>query len=392
MAYFNELPNIEYLSRFAEQSSNEDYTLAKNIFRRAKLREDIANAVTAFQYYQIKDDERPDQIAERIYGDSELDWVVLIANNITNYPSQWTLDNNSLYEYLIDKYGSEEAFTDVKYLETIEVRDEYQRLVVPEKLKVDPDIYQEFKTTTNKNFYDLKTFPVGSEYYPLEINFNLGQYLEVWERDNQGIGQTYTGEEYQITDIRVQQREEPPYLYPQYSRIDYSNLFVYGRNGIIKNAFIPNSLYGWPSTWGGMLTVYHNDLSTYEIDIKSNIGVPINIANDLRLYAIYTINAVDSFSYSGGTVITSQAGITHNLVNLNGNIKGESAKFNIRRNNNGKIVLVTLVDGGLNFALNEQIIIKGSQIGGVDITDDLTITVNTIKPKAEFKFISIGEA
>ena len=108
MAYFNELPNIQYLSRFADQSSNEDYTLAKNIFRRARLREDVANAATAFQYYQIKDDERPDQIAERIYGDPELDWVVLITNNITNYPSQWTLSNDSFYEYLIDKYGSEE--------------------------------------------------------------------------------------------------------------------------------------------------------------------------------------------------------------------------------------------------------------------------------------------
>jgi hypothetical protein len=391
MAYFNELPDIQYLSRFADQSSNEDYTLAKNIFRRAKLREDIANAVTAFQYYQIKDGERPDQIADRIYGDSELDWVVLISNNITSYPSQWTLTNESLYEYLIDKYGSEDAFTKVKYLETIEVRDEYNRLVVPEKLKVDPDIYQEFNTVSNKNFYDLKTFPISNKYYPLEINFNLGQYLEVWERDNQGVGQTYQGEEYQITDIRLQQREEAPYLYPIYSRIDYSNLFVYGRTEI-KNAFIPNSLYGWPNTWGGELTVYHNDSSVNKITIKSNEGVPINIANDLRLYAISTISAIDTFSYSGGTTLTNQAGITYNLINLNGNVKGESAKFNMRRNNNGKIVVVTLVEGGINFILNEEITIKGSQIGGVDIIDDLKITTTTIKPKAEFKFISIGEA
>ena len=391
MAYFNELPDIQYLSRFADQSSNEDFTLAKNIFRRAKLREDIANAVTAFQYYQIKDGERPDQIADRIYGDSELDWVVLISNNITSYPSQWTLTNESLYEYLIDKYGSEDAFTKVKYLETIEVRDEYNRLVVPEKLKVDPDIYQDFNTVSNKNFYDLKTFPISSEYYPLEINFNLGQYLEVWERDNQGVGEEYKGEEYQITDIRLQQREEAPYLYPIYSRIDYSNLFVYGRTEI-KNAFIPNSLYGWPSTWGGELTVYHNDLSVNKITIKSNEGVPINIANDLRLYAISTISAIDTFSHSGGTTLTNQAGITYNLINLNGNVKGESAKFNVRRNNNGKIVVVTLAEGGINFILNEEITIKGSQIGGVDIIDDLKITTTTIKPKAEFKFISIGEA
>jgi hypothetical protein len=290
MAYFNELPNIQYLSRFADQSSNEDYTLAKNIFRRARLREDVANAVTAFQYYQIKDNERPDQIAERIYGDSELDWVVLITNNITNYPSKWTLSNDSLYEYLIDKYGSEQAFDDVKYLQTVEVRDEYDRLVVPAKLKVDPDIYQKFNTGEgNSQIFDLKTFPIPSKYYPLEININLGQHLQVWERDNQGEGEDYTGEEYQITDIRLQKREEPIYgsyrYYPEYSRLDYSNLFVYGRTEV-KNVFTLNTLEGWPNTWGGFLKIYNGDTSIVEIKLLSNLGVPINITDDFRLYNI----------------------------------------------------------------------------------------------------------
>ena len=286
MAYFNELPNIEYLSRFADQSSNEDYTLAKNIFRRAKLREDIANAATAFQYYQIKDDERPDQIAERVYGDPELDWVVLISNNITNYPSQWTLSNDSFYEYLIDKYGSEEVFDDAKYLQTIEVRDEYNRLVVPGKLQVDSDISQKFTTTSSSLTYDLKSFPVPSEYYPLEINVNLGQYVEVWERDNQGEGEEYTGEEYQITEIRIKALEEPtPYLYPRYTRLDYSNLFVYGRTEV-KNIFILNTLNGWPSTWGGILSIYNQDSTTVDIKMKGNLAGPINITDDFRLYNI----------------------------------------------------------------------------------------------------------
>jgi len=290
MAYFNELPNIQYLSRFKDQSSNEDYTLAKNIFRRARLREDVADAVTAFQYYQIKDDERPDQIAERIYGDAELDWVVLISNNIINYPSQWTLSNDSFYEYLIDKYGSEEAFDDAMYLQTKEVRDEYNRLVVPSKLKVDADLYQEFNTGKgNTQIFNLKTFPIPSEYYPLTINVNLGQYIEVWERDNLGEGQAYTGEEYQITDIKLQKREAPIFnnfrYYPANSRLDYSNLFVYGRDEL-KNVFVLNTLNGWPNTWGGELSVYNRDSSALKIKIQSNLNGPIDIAEDFRLYNI----------------------------------------------------------------------------------------------------------
>jgi hypothetical protein len=393
MSYFNELPNIEYLSRFVNQSSNEDYTLVKNIFRRAKLREDIANAATAFNYYQIKDDERPDQIAERIYGDAELDWVVLITNNIINYPSQWTLDNNSLYEYLIDKYGSEDAFTETNYLETIEVRDEYNRLVVPKELKVDPDVYQEFKTVANKDnplYYNLKSYPIGDKYYPLTVNINLGQYIEVWERDNQGQGQEYSGTEYQITDIRVQEKEEEPLLFPPYSKLDYSNLNVWGRSEV-KNAFVYNTLNGWPGSWGGEITIYHNDSSTNIVPIKSNVDTPINISNDSRLYTITTIDSIDTFSYTEGTTIINEGGVTYNLTNLDGNLDGKYAKFNVRRNNSGKVIIITLVEGGDNFTLNETITIKGSQIGGVDIIDDITITVDSIKSKPSFRFISIGD-
>lgn len=394
MAYFKELPNIEYLSRFANQSSNEDYTLVKNIFRRAKLREDIANAVTAFEYYQVRHDERPDQIAEKIYGDSELDWVVLITNNIVSYPSQWTLSNNSLYEYLLDKYNSEEVFENTNYIETVEVRDEYNRLVVPEKLKVDADIYQEFKTVKNKEnplFYDLKSFPISNDLYPLTVNINLNQYVEVWERGNQGSGESYEGIEYQITDIRVQKREEPPYLFPEYSKVDYSNLFVYGRTEI-KKAFVYNTLNGWPGSWGGELTIYHNDGTTNIIHLKDNIGIPIDISNDPRLYTVTNVDTIDTFSLVSGTTILQEAGSIYNLTNLDGNLKGINSKFKVRRNNNGKVVLVTLIDGGNEFTPNEIITIQGSQIGGVDIIDDITITVKTIKPKPTFRFFSIGEA
>ena len=82
MSYFRELPNFEYVSNFPNQSFNDDYTVTKNLFKRAKLRDDIANATTAFEYYQIIDNERPDQVAQKVYNDSSLDWVILITNNI----------------------------------------------------------------------------------------------------------------------------------------------------------------------------------------------------------------------------------------------------------------------------------------------------------------------
>ena len=41
MTYFRELPNLNYQSISSDRSSSEDYVVVKNIFRRAKLRDDL---------------------------------------------------------------------------------------------------------------------------------------------------------------------------------------------------------------------------------------------------------------------------------------------------------------------------------------------------------------
>jgi hypothetical protein len=152
MAYFRELPNISFLSRLPNASTNEDYITVKNLFKRAKIRTDINNAITAFDYYQITDNQRPEVVASSLYGDPELDWVILITNNITNVRDQWPLSNNDLYNYMLDKYGSDEALSDIHHYETTEVKDEYDRLVVPSGLQVDSNFtvtYTKFNNTSS---------------------------------------------------------------------------------------------------------------------------------------------------------------------------------------------------------------------------------------------------
>ena len=152
MAYFRELPNISFLSRLPNASTNEDYITVKNLFKRAKIRTDINNAITAFDYYQILDNQRPEVVASRLYGDPELDWVILITNNITNVRDQWPLCNNDLYNYMIDKYDTEEALSNIHHYETTEVKDEYDRLVVPSGLQVDSNFtvtYTKFNNTVS---------------------------------------------------------------------------------------------------------------------------------------------------------------------------------------------------------------------------------------------------
>lgn len=141
MSYFKELPNISYVSRLKDLSRNDERIEVKNLFKRAKLREDIESAITAFEYYEIPSGMRPDTLAEKLYGDSELDWVVLITNNIINVKDQWPLSNDELYNYLIEKYGSEEALDDIHHYETLEVKDEYGRSILKEGATVDETFY-----------------------------------------------------------------------------------------------------------------------------------------------------------------------------------------------------------------------------------------------------------
>lgn len=396
MTYFNELPFIEYPSIFENSSSNDDYTLVRNIFRRAILRGDVANSVTAFTYYQVKDNERPDQIAEKVYGDPELDWVILITNNIINYPGEWTMNNDTLYDYIIDKYGSDDELENIKYFETNEVRDDYDRLVQPEGLQVQKDLYQEFKTIKDKEnplFYDLEFYPVPSKYYPSTVTINLGQYLEVWERTNLEDGQPYVGKQYQVDEINIRKPLNTTvydFPYPSYTKLDYSFLKVYTRNSESFNIFIPNSLEGWPYTWNGETLIYYRDSTVEKLPLFSNVGFPVDITDDYRLYVTAYHEEVGLFSYTDGTVISGQENKTYTIVNPDTNLDGKQAIFEIKRNKKAEIISIKTIDGGRDYVEGEILTIKGSLIGGEDIIDDIRITVDSINRKPQFRFLSIG--
>lgn len=138
MGYFRELPNIEYQSFLSDKKSSGDYILVKNLFRRTKIRDDLLREVTLFRKYDIPDGSRPDLVAEELYGSAKYDWVVLISAGIINPRDQWPLSNKDIYEYTVKKYGLDKI-TDVKYYETIEVKDDEGRLILPAGKIVDPD-------------------------------------------------------------------------------------------------------------------------------------------------------------------------------------------------------------------------------------------------------------
>ena len=134
-SYFRHLPDLDYPSLANDRNSVYDYQIVKNIFKRAVLRNDIFDEVTAFTKYSVQGDERPDQVANRFYKDSGLDWVVLTTNNIVHVRDEWPMGNQDFLTYLNDKYTAQEL-SNVHHYETEIIRDSKGRLIQPEGLTV----------------------------------------------------------------------------------------------------------------------------------------------------------------------------------------------------------------------------------------------------------------
>ena len=138
MGYFRELPDLDYQSFLSSRESNDEYLRVKNLFRRNKLRDDLANAFTLFNKYEIVEGARPDTVAEEFYGSAELDWVVLLTAGITNVRDQWPLSNRDLYNYTVKKYGLENI-NNIHHYETNEIRDSLNKLIMSAGKIVDSD-------------------------------------------------------------------------------------------------------------------------------------------------------------------------------------------------------------------------------------------------------------
>ena len=100
--YFKRIPNIDYVSRLPNAKIG-DYMKVKNLFKRGQLRDDIFQDLAVFTKYKVSGDDRPDNVAYNFYDDSNLDWLVLVSNNINNIQSECTMSQQSYDNNHINK-------------------------------------------------------------------------------------------------------------------------------------------------------------------------------------------------------------------------------------------------------------------------------------------------
>ena len=102
--YFERFPLIPY-----DSVGNGDFKFVTNLLRRVGLRAKVKSNVLLFDTYDIRSGQTPEEIADKLYDDPELHWVILMVNDITDRYHQWPLNENQFQAYINDKYDNIDA-------------------------------------------------------------------------------------------------------------------------------------------------------------------------------------------------------------------------------------------------------------------------------------------
>ena len=97
--YFAQFPLNIY-----DSVGDENYKLVTNLLKRVTIRAKVKANTLFFDTYDVREGETPEMIADKLYDDPELHWIVLMVNDITDRYHQWPKNQNQFLTYINDKY------------------------------------------------------------------------------------------------------------------------------------------------------------------------------------------------------------------------------------------------------------------------------------------------
>lgn len=99
--YFAQFPLNIY-----DSVGDENYKLVTNLLKRVAIRSKVKVNTLFFDTYDVKEGETPEMIADKLYDDPELHWIVLMVNDITDRYHQWPKNQNQFLSHINDKYSN----------------------------------------------------------------------------------------------------------------------------------------------------------------------------------------------------------------------------------------------------------------------------------------------
>ena len=102
--YFANFPLIIY-----DSVGDGNFKIVTNLLKRVALRTKVRTNTLLYDTYDVKEGETPEMIADKLYDDPELHWVVLFVNNITDRYHQWPMNFGQFNTFIADKYSNIDA-------------------------------------------------------------------------------------------------------------------------------------------------------------------------------------------------------------------------------------------------------------------------------------------
>lgn len=99
--YFSNFPSVQY-----KLPGMQNSLLVTDITKRFILRDFYRRSLIDFYRYDVVEGQRPDNVAYEFYGDSDLDWLVLLPNEMLDPYYEWPRTQNEMNEYIRVRYGS----------------------------------------------------------------------------------------------------------------------------------------------------------------------------------------------------------------------------------------------------------------------------------------------
>ena len=102
--YFANFPIITY-----DSVGDGNFKIVTNLLKRVALRAKVRTNTLLYDTYDVKEGETPEMIADKLYDDPELHWVILFVNNITDRYHQWPMNFGQFNAFIADKYSNIDA-------------------------------------------------------------------------------------------------------------------------------------------------------------------------------------------------------------------------------------------------------------------------------------------
>jgi hypothetical protein len=99
MAYFSQFPKGLY-----DLKKDGNSKVVVDLMRRVKIKSSIIDEVSLYDLYDVIDGDTPESLAFKIYGDSELHYIILLTNNILDRYYDWPLNTVEFENFLNEKY------------------------------------------------------------------------------------------------------------------------------------------------------------------------------------------------------------------------------------------------------------------------------------------------